>query len=551
VTAVGDREPVNILLVDDQPGKLLSYEAILSDAGESLICAGSGREALEKLLEHEIALVLMDVSMPDLDGFELARLIREHPRFERTAIIFVSAIHFTDFDRMRGYAAGAVDYVSVPVVPEILKAKVGVFVELFRKRKELEQLTAGLERRVAERTAELEVAAAAQADLMCRLREADRRKDEFLAVLAHELRNPLAPLLHAVEILRTAERGGDLSWCREVIGRQVDQLRRLVDDLMDVSRVTQGKLALREELVDLAEVVTEAVEISRPLLDHRAHRLTVGVPVGPLWVSGDRVRLTQVLANLLNNAAKFQEEGGHVEISVARVGTEWVVAVQDRGVGIEPDKLPVVFDLFSQVESTLDRSHGGLGIGLALVQRIVEMHGGSVRADSGGRGQGSQFTVRLNRAEPRAARKSPTVQRDPVKRAGPPRRVLLVDDNRDASESLAMLLTTTGHEVATAGDGPRAIEILGQYEPDMILLDIGLPGMDGYEVCRRIRREGLSSASIIAMTGFGQDRDRELAKAAGFDAHLVKPVAIGRLLSILDALPERPAVGAEAAPPSA
>jgi CheY-like chemotaxis protein len=219
-------------------------------------------------------------------------------------------------------------------------------------------------------------------------------------------------------------------------------------------------------------------------------------------------------------------------------------------VGIDPEKLPGVFDLFSQVESTLDRAQGGLGIGLALVRNIVEMHGGTVQAESAGRGRGSEFKVRLKRTEPSATRRPASARKDPLERAGPPRRVLLVDDNRDAAESLAMLLSTTGHEVTTAGDGPKALELLGQHEPDLILLDIGLPGMDGYEVCRRIRRDGLSGATVVAMTGFGQDRDRELAKQAGFDGHLVKPVAIGRLLSLLDSLPERRAVRAQAARPT-
>ena len=400
----------------------------------------------------------MDVSMPDLDGFELTRMIREHPRFERTAIIFVSAVHFSDFDRMRGYEAGAVDYVSVPVIPEILRAKVSVFVELYRRRKALEQLTANLEERVAARTAELEVAIDVQAGLMERLREADRRKDEFLALLAHELRNPLAPLLHAVEMLRDAHGAGDIAWCRDVIGRQVSQLKRLVDDLMDVSRVTQGKLTLQEEMVDLADVVTEALEISRPLMDHRGHSLTVGMPVGPLWLKGDRVRLIQVLANLLNNAAKFQREGGRVEATVAEEGSEWVISIRDRGVGIDPEALSGVFELFAQVESTLDRAHGGLGIGLSLVRSIVEMHGGSVVATSEGRGSGSVFTVRLKRAESVPAAKASPARRPQLERKGPPRRVLLVDDNRDAAESLAMLLATTGHEVVTANDGPQALE---------------------------------------------------------------------------------------------
>jgi len=281
-------EKVNILLVDDQPGKLLAYEAMLSDLGENLIKASSGREALEHLLKTEITLVLMDVSMPDLDGFELAEIIRQHPRYEKTAIIFVSAVHLSDLDRLKGYESGAVDYVSVPVVPELLRAKVTVFAALYRKTREAARLTAELERRVAERTAELEASVARQIDLAEQLLEADRRKDEFLGLLAHELRNPLAPIRNAASIMQMKGLNDpELIWCHDVIERQAKQLTRLVDDLLDVSRITKGKIRLRTEPLDLRDVVRDAVETSRPLIDEMGHQLTVEVPETPLLVRGD------------------------------------------------------------------------------------------------------------------------------------------------------------------------------------------------------------------------------------------------------------------------
>jgi signal transduction histidine kinase len=526
-------DKANILLVDDQPGKLLSYEAILSDLGENLIKATSGKEALEHLLKNDITVVLMDVSMPEIDGFELAEIIRQHPRFQKTAIIFVSAVHLTDLDRVKGYASGAVDYLSVPVIPELLRAKVSVFTELYRSTREAERLNRELEQRVAERTAALEASALKQAELTSRLREADRRKDEFLALLAHELRNPLAPVRNAVSIMHLKESlDPDLQWCRDVIERQANQLTRLVDDLLDVSRITQGKIKLRLEPIEMSAVVNAAVEMSRPLIDAQRHALSVHLPDRPVRVNGDAARLTQVIANLLNNAAKYQTERGRIDVIVGAEPGLAVVAVRDRGIGITTDMQTQVFELFSQGERPADQQQGGLGVGLSLVKTLVEMHGGSVRATSRGIGRGSEFTIWLPCladeivATPRSTERVGLAQQMS-------RRILVVDDNRDAAESLAMLLRLDGHEVMVAHDGPRAVELARSERPAIMLLDIGLPGMDGYEVCRQVRQDDLDVTQIIAMTGYGQERDKQRARDAGFDAHTVKPVDIAELKHLI------------------
>jgi signal transduction histidine kinase len=532
--AMNGTDKVNILLVDDQPGKLLTYEAMLSELGENLIKANSGREALEHLLKTDITVVLMDVSMPELDGFELAEIIREHPRYQKTAIIFVSAVHLTDLDRLKGYASGAVDYVSVPVIPELLRAKVSVFAELYRKTRESERLNRELEQRVAERTAELEASTARQTELAEQLRHADRRKDEFLALLAHELRNPLAPVRNAVTIMRLKNSDDpELAWCRDVIERQANQLTRLVDDLLDVSRITRGKITLRIETLDLSTVIDAAVETSRPLIDAHKHELVVTLPENRVRIEGDLTRLTQVIANLLNNAAKYQNEWGRIELTATCERSEAVISVTDRGVGIAPEMLAQVFELFSQGERAPDRAHGGLGIGLSLVKNLVEMHGGSVGAVSDGLGKGSKFMVRLPTvlAEPAAlAALSPDSAMFP---AAHPLRVLVVDDSTDAAESLAKLLRLAGHEVLVAHDGQKALEIAAAGQPTVMLLDIGLPGMDGYEVCRRMRQQGFAEARIIAVTGYGQERDRQRSREAGFDSHTIKPVDPSELMKLV------------------
>jgi len=528
---------VNILLVDDQPGKLLTYEAMLAQLGENLIMARSGREALEHLLKTDITVVLMDVSMPELDGFELAEIIRQHPRYQKTAIIFVSAVHLTDLDRIRGYQSGAVDYVSVPVIPEILRAKVSVFTELYRKTRESERLNRELEQRVAERTAELEASMEKQVELSTQLQLADRRKDEFLALLAHELRNPLAPIMNAVHLLRLmGSDDPDLNWCRDVIERQTHQLTRLVEDLLDVSRITQGKIKLRLDPLDLAAIVASAVETSRPLIDAQHHELVVTMPERPLKILGDPARLTQVVANLLNNAAKYQGEGGRIDLTVEREPGVAVIRVQDRGIGISPETLPQVFELFAQGTPPPQRDHGGLGIGLSLVKTLVEMHGGSVEVRSEGSGEGSEFVVRLPcLSDQNGTTRDSLADASEVPAAGPPRRILVVDDNPDAAQSLAILLRRGGHDVRVAFDGPQALEMVAEEHPEVMFLDINLPGMDGYEICRQMRRQGLAEAQIIALTGYGQERDQRRSKEAGFDLHLVKPVAIQELARLLAA----------------
>jgi signal transduction histidine kinase len=525
-------DKVNILLVDDQPGKLLAYRAILDELGENLITASSGREALEHLLRTEVPIVLMDVSMPDLDGFELAAIIRDHPRYQKTAIIFVSAVHLTDMDRVKGYASGAVDYVSVPVIPELLRAKVKVFAELYRKTREAERLNEELERRVAERTAALEASTAKQIELTEQLRDADRRKDEFLASLGHELRNPLAPIVNAASILRLKVGDDpDLNWCRDVIERQTRQLTRLVDDLLDVSRITRGKITLRFEPVDIAAIVAAAIETCRPMIDMRRHDLAVRVPEQPLVVQGDPARLTQILANLLSNAAKYQEEEGRIELTVDSTESDAVLTVSDRGIGIALEALPSVFDLFSQVRRSQHLADDGLGIGLALVKNLTELHGGTIEAMSDGLGKGTRFVVRIPRlvGESNGARE----QAPAAGFSGPPLRILVVDDNRDAANSLAKLLDLGGHHVTIAHDGPRALELAVAEKPAIVFLDLGLPGMDGYEICRRARALGLSNSRIIAMSGYGQLQDRQRTKAAGFDGHSVKPVELPGLLKLL------------------
>jgi signal transduction histidine kinase/ActR/RegA family two-component response regulator len=581
--SVGGDDRVGVLLVDDQPARLLSYRAILDGLELNLVEARSGRDALQRLMEREFAAILLDVNMPDMDGFETAALIHRHPRFERTPIIFVTAVHVTDLDRLRGYELGAFDYVYVPVVPEILRNKIQVLAELYAQRQKLERLNRSLERAnvelanansslQAERARELqainrtlekanlelaEANAALEAENIERrraedaMREGDRRKNEFLATLSHELRNPLAAIANAAQFMRLAAPSDPgVGPSLDVLGRQVGHLIRLIDDLLDVSRITSGKITLRTERVDLVDVVGRALETVRPLAAERRQRLETTLPAGPLTLVGDPVRLAQVVGNLLTNAIKYTGEGGRVELAVecdAGGGSERaVVRVTDTGIGIAAEMLPKVFNLFAQADHSPGREEGGLGIGLALVRELVDLHGGTVEATSPGPGAGAEFVVRL----PLAAR--PAVEARPAgtavegrSRPVSPRRVLLVDDNQDSAESLAALLRVLGHDVSAAYDGHGAIAAARLVKPDLILLDIGMPDMNGYEVARRLRAEpGLGAATLIALTGYGSEDDRRQSRAAGFDGHLVKPIDFADLERVLGALQ-----GAEAIPP--
>jgi signal transduction histidine kinase len=533
-------DPVNILVVDDQPAKLLSHEAILEPLGERLVKASSGQEALEHLLKNEFAVVLIDVCMPELDGFELASLIREHPRHQRTAIIFVSAVHLTDIDRLRGFECGAVDYVSVPVEPEILRARVSVFADLYRKTKQLEVLNRDLEHLVSERTAELSEAAGRLRESELALLDTARRKDEFLAMLAHELRNPLAPIRNAVEILRQQEENGpETRWSVEVIDRQIAHLTRLVDDLLDVNRITRGKLEVRQERTDVAEILRAAAEGIQPALGPKSLRLNLSLPDGPIPTMADVVRLTQVVLNLLDNACKFTPAGGSIWLSAEREGAGLKIEVRDTGQGIAPEELPRLFQMFYQSRNDTPSYESGLGIGLALVRLIVEMHGGRVHASSPGPGQGSTFTVHL----PLVADKRDWLP-EPVeparaapRRANKVRRILVVDDNEDSAESLAMLLRRYGSEVRTAYDGLAAVQMAQSFQAEVVLLDIGLPLLDGYSAAQRIREQPWGkSLTLIAVTGWGHEHDRQRSREAGFDAHLVKPVNFAAVTRLLDSV---------------
>jgi PAS domain S-box-containing protein len=369
------------------------------------------------------------------------------------------------------------------------------------------------------------------------LKDADRRKDEFLATLAHELRNSLAPLRNGLQIMRLA--GDDRGAMDEALGlmeRQVTHMVRLIDDLMDVSRITRGKLGLRKERVELAGVVRAAVDTSRPLIHSAGHELSVTLPARPIFLDADPTRLSQVFSNLLNNAAKYTEPGGDVALVVEPRGGEVVVTVRDSGVGIPPEMLPRVFDLFTQVDRSLEKSHGGLGIGLTIVRRLVEMHGGRVEARSEGHGEGSEFIVRLPVALAVVHDEAGGGDARPA-RPAPRHRILVVDDSVDAASSLAMMLRLMGHEVRIAHDGIEGIAVAAAYGPDMIVLDIGMPRLNGFDACRRIREQPWGKGIfIVALTGWGQEEDKRRSQEAGFDDHLVKPVEPAALEELLESV---------------
>ena len=771
---------VNILLVDDQPANLLALEAVLADLGHNLVKASSGEDALRRLLTHDFAVILLDVQMHGMDGFETARLIRDREKSRHTPIIFLTAFESNRLSVQEAYSLGAVDYLVKPLIPVILRAKVTGFVELFEKaeqikrqaeqirqmeRREFEEALAqenarlreseqrfarfmqylpglawikdlqgryvyandaalktfrapqaihgktddelftpqtaalfkqnderaiasgtGLQvietlehadgivhhsivtkfpivgsdgtlalvggmaidiserlqaeealrqsearyraifdgsldsivmtddegryveanpsacdlfgqsreqllgRRIADfaepafafdrawhaflkaghskgefrlarpdgATRDVEFAASAnilpgrhlsilrditerkrlERELQQRaseLAEADRRKDEFLAMLAHELRNPLAPVRNALQIMKMPGVSSETArQARDMMERQIQHLVRLVDDLLDVSRIMRNRIELRKERVDLATVFARAVETAQPALDAMSHQFSVALAAQPILVEGDAVRLAQVVSNLLVNAAKYTDRAGRVTLIAQREGDEAVIRVQDTGVGIDRALLPSIFDLFTQADRSLARSQGGLGIGLTVVKRLVEMHGGSVSAMSAGPGQGSEFMVRLPALAPDPVDMEATPSNDEVGQAGAPRRILVVDDNVDAAMSTALLLRLLGHHVETVYDGPSTLEAVQAFHPEVILLDLGLPGMSGFDVARTLRAQPEHrELLLVAVTGYGQEAARRQSDEAGFDRHLVKPVEPSALVKAL------------------
>lgn len=735
---------VDILLVDDSPGNLLALETVLADLGQNIVKASSGSEALKRLLDQDFALILMDIQMPVMDGFETAELIRQRERSRLIPIVFLTAYTRTDAQIFKGYSVGAVDFLFKPIVPEILKSKVSVFVDLFKKTEEVKRQAHLLreaearehdrkleearrsyegqllreemenERRVAEaqalRADELQraeealrksndrlrllsetanrllvgsrpqefidgifsrfaahlglevymnylveeegktlrldayggispdvveqqrllsfgetlcgVVAATRARIIAEnvlestdpekqhlrgigitayacypllaegrllgtlsfgtrrrvsfqpdelqvmqvvsdqvavalervrlitelsrrakdLAEADRRKDEFLAMLAHELRNPLAPMLNAVHMMRLGGESTDAVQRRAVaaMDRQVRHMIRLVDDLLDVSRIELGKVELRKETVTLESVVEHAVQTSRPLIEDRHHKLSILLPPEPVLVVADPTRLAQVIANLLNNAAKYTDPGGSIWLTCKPSGADLTIRVRDNGMGLSSEMLSRVFELFVQSERGADRAQGGLGIGLTLVRSLVEMHGGSVTAYSEGIGRGCEFVVDLPIVTALEEDKADALDAPRPSRAGGQRsstrlRVVVVEDNEDIRDTLKDLLEMCGHEVEAAEDGTSGVELTLSVQPDVALVDIGLPGLDGYEVARRLRAQmaGPQRTRLIALTGYGQPDDRRRALEAGFDDHLVKPVDFDDLTRLL------------------
>ena len=503
-----------ILLVDDLEENLVALEAVLERDDVVLLKASSGRAALEALLVTDVALALVDVQMPGMDGFELAELMRGTERTREVPLIFVTA-GMQDHARIfRGYESGAVDFLYKPLDPYVLRSKVDVFLRLHYQKQLLSDQV-------------VELQSAEQ-----RLREADRRKDEFLALLSHELRNPLTPIRNSLYILRRATPGSEPAVrAMEVIERQTDHLAHLVNDLLDVTRIMRGKVRLHLERVDAVEVLQRTVEDHRASFAASEIGLSVSTPARPVWIDADAIRLAQAVGNLLVNALKFTPRGGLVEAAVEQEASSALIRIQDNGAGIAPDVLEHIFQPFIQADHTLARSQGGLGLGLALVKGMAEMHGGSISASSNGPGRGSCFCLRLPLA---ADGKIPfrTSASDPSPRR---RRVLLIEDNEDSAMSLREVLEMLGHEVHVSATGSEGIALARQVSPEVVVCDIGLPGMDGYAVARELR--SLRPAPVlIALTGYALPEDLQRAADAGFGHHIAKPVKIEQLNRLL-ALP--------------
>jgi signal transduction histidine kinase len=529
-------EPVTLLLVDDEPRNLDVLVAVLEDPAYTLLRADNAEDALKVLLGHEIAAIVLDIKMPGMSGFELAETIKGTKRFRQIPILFITAYLMDDQNMIAGYGAGAVDYLTKPINPQVLRQKIAVFAELFRKTRALAELNETLEERVKERTFELEKSEAA-------LRAADRQKDEFLAILAHELRNPLAPLSMGVDILfkHLAPHGSPIVGGTLLrMKRQLDHMVRLIDDLLDVSRITSGSMELKKERTNLATIIQMAAESARPFLERRNHTVSVDAQV-PVFAVADDTRVAQVLGNLLHNAAKFTPNGGVIKIELRREGAEAVIRVIDRGAGIAPSQIERVFNMFARIDRTNTTGERGLGIGLALARRLAQLHGGSLSASSPGEGLGTTFTVRLPAEAESVVDES--VVSDEEGRPEPSGRlkVVVIEDNPDVADTLADWLEDIGHEVWVARTGTSGVDLVAQNRPDIVLCDLGLPEIDGVEVCRRVRGLGIEAQPVmVALTGWGREDDRRRTKEAGFDEHLVKPVAIEMLCSVLKSFAAQP-----------
>ena len=519
---------VNILLVDDRPDKLLALETVLGSLGQHLVLAHSGTEALRHLLKQEFALIVLDVSMPGMDGFETASLIRQRSSSALTPIIFISAINYSEVDLSRGYALGAVDYISAPIVPEILRAKVSFFIELHRKTEQL--------KRQAEMQLQLirEQAARAEAEL------ANQAKDRFIAVLSHELRTPLTPILFASSILsRDPTVPEPIREELKIITRNVELEARLIDDLLDVTRISQGKLSLELATADARELIHSALRICSSEIT--AKNLTVRLELEAIEhrISADAARLQQILWNLIQNAVKFTPSGGQITLRSNNPRSGWLrLEVIDSGIGITSDALARIFDPFEQAVGT---GFGGLGLGLTISKAIVELHGGKIFASSAGADHGAMFVIELpnvvsSSTEPISA-PSPNIVSAPrlKQKSAPPPRILLVDDHVDSVRPMQLFLETIGYQVTTAHSVATALRVSSEKEFDMLVSDIGLPDGSGDDLMRQLQDKGHKLLSI-ALSGYGTEQDIARSRAAGFQLHLTKPVSPQHLQTTIDSL---------------
>lgn len=491
--------------------------SILSDAGIDAEVCESLADLCRKPWEGAGSLLIAEEMLGSPEASELVRIVKEQPPWSDLPLLILG-----------GGAAG-------PSAPVLALEEVGN-VTLLDRPVRVATLVSTVRSALRARLRQYQIREhlAEQERVRRQLREADRRKDEFLAMLAHELRNPLAPVLNAAQILLAKPDRRDVTARQaNIIQRQALHLARMLDDLLDVSRITHGKIELRRQRLDLRFAVEQVIESCRSRIEQLNQELTVEVPQEPIWLDADLTRLHQIIGNLVTNANKYTEPGGRLMVRVDTEGGFGRVVVRDTGIGIEPEFLPSIFDLFTQNDRSLVRSEGGLGIGLTMVERLVELHGGTVTAHSDGPHQGSEFVVRLPLA-PNPDAIPPLLLRGTASAAPGPRRILVVDDNRDAAETLGELLRLWGHSVTVVHDGPSAIKQAADEVPEVVVLDISMPGMDGYEVARCLRAESrLSGMRLIALTGYGQEEDRRHSRAAGFDAHLVKPVEPEQLRRLL------------------
>jgi signal transduction histidine kinase len=528
-------EKPKILVVNDDAASLLALTSLLEqwadDCNYEVLSARSGQDALRQVLRHDFAVILLDVNMPGMDGFETAEAIHQRPRSADIPIIFVTAFLADEIDRLKAYQRGAADFLFTPVIPQVLRAKVQVFVALATKNEQLKRQA----EKLSQRTTELTATNKRLVREMEERRAAERKssaKDEFLAMLGHELRNPLSAISSAGSLLGMPGVGAEsIARARLIIQRQSQHLSRIVDDLLDLSRAMSGKILLSRKRIDIATLVSSCLDTFRAT--GRTGGYDIDVQLAPAWVDGDATRLEQIATNLIDNALKYTPAGGRIDITVVPIGDDVVLRVSDSGVGIAPDLLPHVFDVFVQGAISIDRSQGGLGIGLSLVRRLVELHGGTVSASSPGNSSGSTFEIRLPRTEAALASDAPA--RGRPEEAGKPK-VLLIEDNDDGREMMATMLASFGYPVLQAGDGLEGVRVACAETPDVALVDIGLPGIDGYEVARRLRQDPAARAiRLIALTGYGLEEDHRRVMEAGFDLHLVKPVDLNALLEQLAA----------------